>query len=68
MEPVVTQAESRDQMVSVRCTRSEKQDVHLVAAFDQTTESDAMRDYTMAQVRERAAAIRAGEAVARQVA
>ena len=63
MPPELTQPpEPRNEAISVRCTSSEKQDVRLVAAFDQSTESDTMRDFTMEQVRERAEAIRSGKA------
>lgn len=54
--------EPRNETVGVRCTASEKQDVRLVAAFDQSSESDTLREYTMAQVRERAEDIRSGKA------
>jgi hypothetical protein len=37
------QAESRTEQVNVRLTPSEKRDVRLVAAFEQTTESDTLR-------------------------
>lgn len=63
MAPKAAQTpEPRNEAISVRCTSSEKQDVRLVAAFDQSTESDTMRDFTMEQVREKADAIRSGKA------
>jgi hypothetical protein len=60
IEPMDTQErEPRDQNVAVRCTKSEKNDVQLVANLDQSTESETLRVHTMGQIRERAAAIRA---------
>lgn len=55
---VNTPEETRSAQVNVRLTPSEKADVVLVAAFDETTESDTLRCNTVAQVRERAAEIR----------
>jgi hypothetical protein len=60
--------EVRSAQVNVRLTPSEKADVILVAAFDASNESETLRNYSVAQIRERAAEIRSmrpsGEAAA----
>lgn len=52
------QVEARTAQVNVRLTPSEKQDVQLVAAFEQATESDTLRNHTLATIRKRAEKIR----------
>jgi hypothetical protein len=55
---VVAPEETRSSQVNVRLTPAEKADVVLVSAFDQTTESETLRNFSVEQVRERAGRIR----------
>ena len=50
---------TKDHTASVRVTKAEKDDIKLVAAFDQTTEDELIRSMTVADVVARAASIRA---------
>lgn len=54
----VAQEESRTVTVSARVTKAEKDALRVVAALDETTESDLLRDCTMAEVMARADEIR----------
>lgn len=60
--------ESRDRTITVRLTASEEDDVILVTSFDRSSKSDVLRDFTIGEIRERAALIRAGRAVSRATA
>jgi len=50
--------ESRVERVAVACTRTEKRAVRLVAEVHNSTESDVMRDMTMAEILQEYARIR----------
>lgn len=51
--------ERKEHTASARVTQAEKDALQLVALWDQTTESDLMRNWTVAEVVERASEIRA---------
>jgi hypothetical protein len=55
-------ANSRGGVINVRLTVSEKTDLRLVSAFDMETESDTLREHTIAQIRGRAERIRSSVA------
>lgn len=53
-----TEQEPRSQLVHARVTAAEKRDVVLVAAYHESTESDVLRDWTIADITAEAARIR----------
>lgn len=48
--PQETPAEPKNENIAVRCTASEKRAVKFLALAMDTTESDLMRDWTMADI------------------
>lgn len=54
----ISQDETRTTTVAARVTKAEKDALKLVAAFDETTESDLLRDSTITEVMQRATRIR----------
>jgi hypothetical protein len=57
--PTAAQEDLRTVTVSAKVTKAEKDALRLVAAFDQTTEADLLRDSTIALVMAHADEIRA---------
>lgn len=55
----VAQEDPRTVTVSARVTKAEKDALRVVAALDETTESELLRDCTMADIMARADEIRA---------
>lgn len=53
----ITQEEARTISAGCKVTKAEKDALRIVAAFDSTTESDLLRDTTIADVMQRAAGI-----------
>lgn len=62
-----SQAEPQNERAAVTLTKSEKDALRLVSVFDEVSESALLRDFTVAQVVERADEIR-GRAAQRGVA
>lgn len=55
----ISQDEARTISAGCKVTKAEKEALRIVSAFDRTTESDLLRDSTIAEVLKRAEAIHA---------